>query len=195
MVTPPALRPHRFLQRPAEVLDHAVALRLADVGPRDRHPSRFTSLIHASPMYCGPSRSESSTPGRRPCRSGPATAELGRVPADDLVYVMVDGGEEPAPAEALFFDEVVGQLERERSLALFGVAPAHEPPGAVLEETPLPALQFVRRHLALARHCVERLAAEEPQDQLHLPLDAPTLRELRPLRREALHCQESWLWT
>ena len=39
------------------------------------------------------------------------------------------------------------------------------------------------RHLALARDRVERLATQESQDQLRLPLDAPALREFKPFRR------------
>src|SRR5207245_352891 len=55
---------------------------------------------------------------------------------------------------------------------------AHE-----LEEEPLPTLELMGRHLALARDRVERLTAQEPQDELRFPLDAPAFRELHPLRR------------
>src|SRR3989442_12364731 len=70
-----------LLERAHEALDHAVALRLADVRRAIVIPSHFTSLIQASAMYCGPQshriRSPRATsfanrPKRRPtpCRSG-----------------------------------------------------------------------------------------------------------------------------
>src|SRR6266849_2045270 len=48
----------------------------------------------------------------------------------------------------------------------------------LLEEHPLPGLELMGRHLALARDRVERLTAQEPQDELRFPLDAPAFREL-----------------
>src|SRR5437899_10283662 len=44
-------------------------------------------------------------------------------------------------------------------------------------------LELMGRHLALARDRVERPAAQEPQDEFRLPLDAPALREFQHLRR------------
>jgi hypothetical protein len=46
----------------------------------------------------------------------------------------------------------------ERQLALLGIAPALQPPRALLDEGALPVLELVRRDLALSRHRVERIA-------------------------------------
>src|SRR3989449_5881244 len=92
-----------------------------------------------------------------------------------------------------FFDEVLGQLKPHHQfadlragqgqLAFLRITPRLQSPRSLLEEDPLPALELMGRHLALARDRVERLAAQEPQNELRLPLDAPALREVQPLRR------------
>src|SRR5713101_2237917 len=76
-------------------------------------PSQRTSLIHASAMYWGaPVAPEAQPPGEvfreaaervadalaDRLQRRPAVAELGNVPAEQLVGVMVDRPEEPAPA-------------------------------------------------------------------------------------------------
>ena len=61
--------------------------------------------------------------------------------------------------------------------AFLGIIPRLQPAGPLFEKDALPALELMGRHLALARDRVERLAAQESQDQLRLPLDAPALRE------------------
>jgi hypothetical protein len=45
-------------------------------------------------------------------------------------------------------------------LALLGIAPGLEPSTPLLEKDALPALELMGRHLALARHRVERFAQE-----------------------------------
>src|SRR5882724_2572308 len=92
-----------------------------------------------------------------------------------------------------FFDEVLGQLQPHHQFAdlrasqgqlpFVGITPRLQSPRALLEEDPLPALELVGQHLALARDRIERLAAQKPQDELCLPLDAPALGEVRSLRR------------
>ena len=71
---------------------------------------------------------------------------------------------------------------REGQLALLRLAANAESAGALLEEHALPGLQLVRRHLALARHGVKSLAAQQPKHQLRLPR-TPALGGLRRLRR------------
>src|SRR5947209_18576602 len=76
-------------------------------------PSHFTSLIHASAMYCGPQSQRIRSPRatsfakrpntwRTPWRSGSSAAQrspiLRGVPAHELVDAVIDGAEEPAPA-------------------------------------------------------------------------------------------------
>ncbi len=85
-----------------------------------------------------------------------------------------------------FFDQVLGQLQAHRQLAdlgprqgrlaFFGIAPALQPAAAGLQEDALPAFELMRGHLALAGDGVQRFAAEQSQDQLHLPLGAPAFR-------------------
>src|SRR5215472_2718078 len=97
-----------------------------------------------------------------------------------------------------FSEQVLGQLQAhhqfpdldagERELALLGIAPGLQPASALLEKDPLPALELVGRHLALARHRVERFAPQQAQDQLRLPLDAPSFGELDFVR------WTGWLW-
>src|SRR5262249_27089533 len=99
----------------------------------------------------------------------------------------------PLVREAPFFDEVLGQLQphhqfpdlgaSKRQLALLRLAAHPQPPRALLQEPSLPALELVRGHLALARDRIECLAAEKPQDQLHLPRGAPAFRQLGHLHR------------
>src|SRR5262245_58204903 len=72
------------------------------------HPSHFTSLSQASATCCGPpghvlgegpeGMADTLGNGFEGC---PPIAQLGRVPADDLVQVVIDGAEEPAPAVGL----------------------------------------------------------------------------------------------
>src|SRR5262249_42979193 len=98
----------------------------------------------------------------------------------------------PLVREPPFFDEVLGQLQAhhqfpdlgagERELALLGLASGLEPATALLGKDPLPALELMGRHLALARHRVERFAPQQSQDQLSLPLDAPAFGELDLVR-------------
>src|SRR4030088_924425 len=79
-------------------------------------PSHFTSLIQASTMYCGPQsqrilspRATSLLKPPKACRTPlanrlerrPPVAELGDVPAEQLIGVKVDGPEEPTPAVLL----------------------------------------------------------------------------------------------
>src|SRR5262249_10397990 len=71
-----------------------------------------------------------------------------------------------------------GQCE----LALLGIAPGLEPSAPLLEKDALPALKLMDRHLALARHRVERFAPQESQDQFRLPLGAPAFGELDLVR-------------
>src|SRR4029450_6672905 len=76
-------------------------------------PNHFTSLIHASAIYCGPLSHRIRRPRATSLREaaehlahalaerlerGPAIANLRGVPAHELVHTMVDGAEEPAPA-------------------------------------------------------------------------------------------------
>src|SRR4030095_5030387 len=76
-------------------------------------PSHFTSLIHASAMYCGPQSHRIRSPPRDVLRAAaedlahplaqwlersPAIADLGGVPAHELIDAVIDGPEEPAPA-------------------------------------------------------------------------------------------------
>jgi hypothetical protein len=87
-----------------------------------------------------------------------------------------------------FFNEVLGELEPhhqlpdlrsgQRELPLLGFGPGFQPPAPVVQEHPLPALQFVRGNLALPGHRIECFPAGQPQDQLRLALDAPPLRDL-----------------
>src|SRR2546426_2603496 len=56
-------------RRPHEALRDAITLRLAHVRRRDCDLSHFTSLIHASAMYCGPSRTAGAGRARRSCRT------------------------------------------------------------------------------------------------------------------------------
>src|SRR5262249_27299496 len=84
-----------------------------------------------------------------------------------------NGGAPPdldTTALALHSTEVLGQLQAhrqladlgagQRQLALLGIAPTLQPAPTRLQEDPLPALQFVRRDLALPRDSVQRLAPE-----------------------------------
>src|SRR5215470_17042088 len=110
----------------------------------------------------------------------------------------------PLVREPPFFDEVLGQLQPhhqfanlragERELAFLRIAPRLEPPRPLLEKHPLPALELMGRHVALARDRIERLAAQEPQDEFRLPLDAPALRDFHHLRRRRFTARSrGWL--
>src|SRR5499427_8559145 len=102
-----------LLQRAHETLDDAVALRLADVRRRDRHPQplhlvdpRISDVLRA-PVAPDPQATRDSL--RKAAEHltdalaerlerGPAITDLRRVPAHELVHTVVDGAEEPAPA-------------------------------------------------------------------------------------------------
>src|SRR5437899_1241249 len=105
-----------LLQCPHEALDDAVALRLADVGRRDRHPQP----LHFVDPRIGDVLRAPVTPDSEPARGvlaepaegvahalphrfqgRPAIAEFGGVPADDVIAVVIDGTEKPAPAVRL----------------------------------------------------------------------------------------------
>src|SRR5262249_13889976 len=122
--------------------------------------------------------------------------------------------EDDIPFMLAFFDEVLGQLQTHHQFADLGagqcelaflrIAPGLEPAGTLLEKDALPALELMRRHLGLARHRVERFAAQQSQDQLTLPLDAPSfgtldlvrwtgrLRRCRRLPRLRPHVRPPW---
>src|SRR2546428_9304434 len=105
-----------LLQRPHEALDDAVALRLADVGRRDRHPQplhlvdpRIRDVLRA-PVTPDPepARDVLAEPAEGVAHAlphrfqgRPPIAELRGVPADDVITVVIDGAEEPAPAVRL----------------------------------------------------------------------------------------------
>jgi hypothetical protein len=88
-----------------------------------------------------------------------------------------------------FFDKVLGPLQPhhqlpnlgagERELALLRLAPDAQAACALLEELPLPALQLVRWHLALARDRVEGLPAHQPQHQVRLPRRSTAAHSMR----------------
>src|SRR5690349_22080394 len=105
-----------LLQRAHEAFDDAVALRLADVRRRDGHPEplhlvdpRIGDVLWA-PVAADP---ESASHVLREAAEHvahalaqrlerrPAIAELGGVPAHELVDAVIDGAEEPAPAVLL----------------------------------------------------------------------------------------------
>src|SRR3989442_6826895 len=105
-----------LLQRPHESFRDAVALRLADVGRRDRDAEPFPLVDPGVGDVLRPP----ITPQAQAARDllaegaegvphaladwlqrGPAIADLGRVPAHDLVDRVIDGPEEPAPAVLL----------------------------------------------------------------------------------------------
>src|SRR6266542_2392948 len=105
-----------LFERPHEALDDPVALGLAHVGRRDRDPEPLHLVdpsvgdILRAPVApdLQPARDVLTEPvegvaGTLPNRleGGPAIAELGHVPAEQLVGVMVDRPEEPAPAVLL----------------------------------------------------------------------------------------------
>ena len=87
----------------------SVALGLADVTRKDRHPSHLTSWIHAAAMYCGPQSHRTSKPRAislanppnmpdalaERLQRGPAITEFRHMAADDSVDVMIDRAEEP----------------------------------------------------------------------------------------------------
>ena len=105
-----------FLQRSHEALRHAVALRLADVGRRDRD----AEPLHLVDPGVGDVLRAPITAQAKPARDvfaeppidlayalangferRPAIAELRHVPADEVVAVVIDRSEEPAPAVLL----------------------------------------------------------------------------------------------
>src|SRR5581483_11586473 len=105
-----------FLQRPHEAFRHAVALRLADVGWRDRDAQplhlvdpgvgdvlRAPIAAQAEPARDvfaeAPTGLAYALPNRFERR--PPIAELHHVPADEVVAVVINGPEEPAPAVLL----------------------------------------------------------------------------------------------
>src|SRR5215467_1485849 len=99
-----------LLQRAHEALDDAVALRLADVRWRDRHPQPLHLVdprigdvlrapVAADPESAGDVFREAAegvahTLTQR-LEGGPAIADLRGVPAHELVHAMIDGPEEP----------------------------------------------------------------------------------------------------
>src|SRR4029453_2735902 len=105
-----------LLQRPVESFDDAVELGLADVGRRDRQaqplhlvdPRRGAVLGTPVTPYRESSRAVLAEPAEglahalpHRFQGGPAIAELGGVPADDVIAVVIDGAEEPTPAVVL----------------------------------------------------------------------------------------------
>src|SRR3989441_1478273 len=99
---------------------------------------------------------------------GPAIAELGRVPADDFVEMVIEGAEEPAPAVTLGIEArrigpphhvwsirgdrpVVGRVAIRGSQAPRGQQPvrAHQPEHALATDRPA-AMGEARAHLAIA---------------------------------------------
>src|SRR5215468_12422538 len=102
-----------LLQRAHEALDDAVALRLADVRRRDRHPQplhlvdpRIGDVLRA-PVAPDPEPARNvlreaaehlTHPLPQGLERGPAIADLRGVPAHELVDAVIDGPEEPAPA-------------------------------------------------------------------------------------------------
>src|SRR6516162_44733 len=105
-----------LLERAHESLDDAIALRLADVRRRDRHPQplhlvdpRIGDVLRA-PVAPNPQSARDvlreatehvAHALAQRLERGPAIADLGGVPAHELVHAMVDGAEEPAPAVLL----------------------------------------------------------------------------------------------
>src|SRR5215471_18750336 len=102
-----------LLQRAHEALDDTVALRLADVRRRDRHPQplhlvdpRIGDVLRApvasDPQAAGDVLRKAAEHLAHPLTErlerGPAITDLRRVPAHELVHAVVDGAEEPAPA-------------------------------------------------------------------------------------------------
>src|SRR5882672_2159781 len=71
----------------------------------------------------------------------------------------------------------------------------------MLEKHPLPALELVRGHLALARDRIQRLATQQPHHQLRLSRRTPALRQLgyfhhrRFTARSRLPLVRSHRWT
>src|SRR5215831_20157023 len=105
-----------LFQRPHEALDDAVALRLAHVRRRDRHPQPLHLVdpgigdVLRAPVAPDPetprdvlretSEDVTDTLAQRLERR-PAITDLRGVPADQLVDAMIDRAEEPAPAVRL----------------------------------------------------------------------------------------------
>src|SRR6516165_2062609 len=102
-----------LLERPHEPLDDAIALGLADVRRRDRHPQplhlvdpRIGDVLRApvapdpkSPRDVLREAAEHLAHAlTERLERGPAIADLRGVPAHELVHAVVDGAEEPAPA-------------------------------------------------------------------------------------------------
>src|SRR5206468_96470 len=102
-----------LLERPHEPLDDAIALGLADVRRRDRHPQplhlidpRIGDVLRApvapDPEAAGDVLREAAEHVvhalTERLERGPAIADLRGVPAHELVHTVVDGPEEPAPA-------------------------------------------------------------------------------------------------
>src|SRR5215472_19363352 len=101
-----------LLERPHEPLDDAIALGLADVRRHDRHPEplhlvdpRIGDVLRA-PIAPDPEspreilREAAEYPAHalaERLERGPAIADLGGVPAHELVDTVIDGAEEPAP--------------------------------------------------------------------------------------------------
>src|SRR5437870_8887056 len=102
-----------LLQRPHKALDDAVALRLADVGWRDRHPQplhlidpRIGDVLRApvtpdpeppGDVLAEPTEGVAHALAHR-FQGRPPIAKLGGVPADDVIAEVIYGAEEPAPA-------------------------------------------------------------------------------------------------
>src|SRR5262247_425186 len=105
-----------LLQRSHEALDDAVALRLTDVRRRDRHPEPLHLVdprigdVLRTPVAADPEptrdilreTAEHLTHAlAQRLERRPAIADLGGVPADELVHAVIDGAEAPAPAVRL----------------------------------------------------------------------------------------------
>jgi hypothetical protein len=105
-----------LLQRPHEPFGHAVAFRFTDVGRRDRHPEPLHFVdpgcrdvlrppVAAQPQPAGDvlGKGPVGLPYALPDRleRSPAIAQLGDMPADDFIRVVIEGPKEPAPPLAL----------------------------------------------------------------------------------------------
>src|SRR5499426_765467 len=102
-----------LLERAHEALDDAVALGLADVRRRDRHPQPLHLVdpcigdvlrapVASDPQAAGDVLRKAAEHLAHPLTErlerGPAITDLRRVPAHELVHAVVDGAKEPAPA-------------------------------------------------------------------------------------------------
>src|SRR5262249_35779210 len=102
-----------LLQRAHEPLDDAIALRLADVRRRDRHPQPLHFVdprigdvlrapVTANPQSAGDVLGEATEHLAHALAQRferrPAIADFRGVPAHEFVHTVINGPEEPAPA-------------------------------------------------------------------------------------------------